>query len=201
MDDLYSRIEEQIPRLRRYAVALTRDPSRADDLVQDCLARAISKVHLWREGTNMRAWLFTILHNEYVNQVRTGVSEGSKVEISAPGLKLSTAPTQESPLALRDLERALAKLPEEQRQVLLFVGLEGMSYEEIAVVMNVPIGTIRSRLSRGRDALRILMGEALADRDAERQPRRQRAPARVQPPHLSVVQTNAQPADLALASQ
>lgn len=76
MDDLHKRVEEQIPRMRRYARALTRDVDRADDLVQDTLCRALSKLHLWQEGTDLRAWLFTILHNQYVNQVRRGVREG-----------------------------------------------------------------------------------------------------------------------------
>jgi RNA polymerase sigma-70 factor (ECF subfamily) len=158
MADIYRRIEEEIPRLRRYARALTRDVTAADDLVQDCLARALSKVHLWQEGTDLRAWLFTILHNQYVNHVRRAVREGTAVGLSESEPSLTSQPNQNKRLELRDLERAIAKLPEEQRAVLLLVGLEGMRYEEVAVVLDVPVGTIRSRLSRGREMLRQLMG-------------------------------------------
>jgi RNA polymerase sigma-70 factor (ECF subfamily) len=158
MADIYRRIEEEIPRLRRYARALTRDVTAADDLVQDCLARALSKVHLWQEGTDLRAWLFTILHNQYVNHVRRAVREGSAVGLSETEPMLTSQPNQTKRLELRDLERAIAKLPEEQRAVLLLVGLEGMRYEEVAIVLDVPVGTIRSRLSRGREMLRQLMG-------------------------------------------
>ncbi|HZB92504.1 MAG TPA: sigma-70 family RNA polymerase sigma factor [Stellaceae bacterium] len=158
MADICKKIEEEIPRLRRYARALTRDVNAADDLVQDCLTRALSKVHLWQKGTDLRAWLFTILHNQYVNHVRRAVREGSAVGLSASEPLLTTSPNQGKRLELRDLERAIAKLPEEQRSVLLLVGLEGMRYEEVAAVLDVPVGTIRSRLSRGREMLRQLMG-------------------------------------------
>jgi RNA polymerase sigma factor (sigma-70 family) len=149
-------IVAQIPRLRRYARALTRgDVTAADDLVQDCLVRAVSKSHLWQEGTDLRAWLFTILHNQYVNQVRRAVREGTAVALSDTKTDpvLARAPDQE----VRDLERALAQLPDEQRSALLLVGMEGMNYDETAAVLDVPVGTIRSRLSRGRAALRQLM--------------------------------------------
>jgi RNA polymerase sigma-70 factor (ECF subfamily) len=157
-DSIYRRIEQEIPRLRRYARALTRDVSAADDLVQDCLARALGKVHLWQKGTDLRAWLFTILHNQYVNHVRRAVREGTAVGLSDSEPTLTTQPNQSKRLELRDLERAIAKLPEEQRAVLLLVGLEGMRYEEVAAVLDVPVGTIRSRLSRGREMLRQLIG-------------------------------------------
>jgi RNA polymerase sigma-70 factor (ECF subfamily) len=130
----------------------------ADDLVQDCLTRALSKLHLWQRGTDLRAWLFTILHNQYVNYVRRSVREGAVVGLSDTEPLLTRAPQQGSRLELRDLERAMAKLPEEQRSAILLVGLEGMRYEEVAAVLDVPVGTIRSRLSRGREALRKLMG-------------------------------------------
>jgi RNA polymerase sigma-70 factor (ECF subfamily) len=158
MADIYKKIEEEIPRLRRYARALTRDVNAADDLVQDCLARALSKLHLWQADTDLRAWLFTILHNQYVNHVRRAVREGSSVGLSDNEPLLTSAPNAGKRLELRDLERAMAKLPEEQRSVLLLVGLEGMRYEEVASVLDVPVGTIRSRLSRGREMLRQLMG-------------------------------------------
>jgi len=164
--EIHRCIEAEIPRLRRYARALARDMAAADDLVQDCLARALGKLHLWQEGTDLRAWLFTILHNQYVNQVRRSVREGAAVGLSETEPQLMRAPHQGSRLELRDLNRAIAKLPEEQRSVILLVGLEGMRYEEAAEVLDVPVGTVRSRLSRGRDSLRRLMG-IIPDREAE----------------------------------
>jgi RNA polymerase sigma-70 factor (ECF subfamily) len=167
MTDIRPRIAAEIPRLRRYARSLTRDVTAADDLVQDCLTRALAKVHLWQEGTDLRAWLFTILHNQYVNQVRRAVREGTAVALSDAEPVLTSAPNQGKRLELRDLERALAKLPEEQRSALLLVGMEGMRYEEVADILAVPVGTIRSRLSRGREALRQLMGMAAEQEEAE----------------------------------
>jgi RNA polymerase sigma-70 factor, ECF subfamily len=150
-------LEKEIPRLRRYARALTRDGSRADDLVQDTLVRAIAKQHRWQCGTNLRAWLFTIMHNQNVNVVRASVREGiaAAVDEASPHLVARSDPT--AALSLRDLDRALARIPAEQRAVLLLIGLEGITYEEAATILDVPIGTVRSRLSRGRESLRKLM--------------------------------------------
>ena len=157
MNDFARLLEAEIPRLRRYARALTRDVSRADDLVQSCLTRAVAKQHLWQYGTDLRAWLFTILHNQHVNDVRRSIREGTLVEL-ADAPQLTVQSNAISALQLRDLETALGKLAPEQRQVILLVGLEGMAYDEVAAVLNVPVGTVRSRLSRGRDQLRRLMG-------------------------------------------
>jgi RNA polymerase sigma-70 factor (ECF subfamily) len=157
-DGIYQQIQAEIPRLRRYARALTRDFNAADDLVQDCLTRALGKVHLWQRGSDLRAWLFTILHNQFVNQVRRSVREGTAIAAQENSRSLSSGPAQGTRLELRDLQRAMKRLPEEQRAVILLVGLEGMRYEEVATVLNVPVGTVRSRLSRGRDMLRQLMG-------------------------------------------
>jgi RNA polymerase sigma-70 factor, ECF subfamily len=157
MTSFNSLIDEQIPRLRRYARALTRDPGRADDLVQDTLLRALAKQHLWQPDTNLRAWLFTLMHNQYVNDVRRSAREGQTVEIDtmSNGLTATTDPTASR--QLHELRRALAQLPDEQWEAILLVGLEGMSYEETAGILAVPVGTVRSRLSRGRDNLRRLM--------------------------------------------
>jgi RNA polymerase sigma-70 factor (ECF subfamily) len=150
-------IEAEIPRLRRYARALTRDVIAADDLVQDSLARALGKLHLWQEGTDLRAWLFTILHNQYVSHIRRAVREGIAVGLGDNEPLLTRPAPQAHRLELRDLERAIAKLPAEQRTVILLIGLEGMRYEEVAAILDVPVGTVRSRLSRGRKTLRKLM--------------------------------------------
>src|SRR5437762_7771239 len=157
MTDFARLLEAEIPRLRRYARALTRDVSRADDLVQRCLARAVAKQHLWQRGTDLRAWLFTILHNQHVNDVRRGIREGATIEL-AEGPQLTVQSNAIASLELRDLETALGKLAPEQRQVILLVGLEGMAYDEVAAVLKVLVGTVRSRLSGGRDLVRRLMG-------------------------------------------
>ena len=137
---------------------MLRSETEADDLVQTCILRGLTKQHLWQEGSDLRAWLFTILHNQFVNEVRRSAREAN-VELNddrdgdTPAL-----PSQEKRLELRDLDRALALLPDEQKTVILLIGLEGMDYATAAKVVGVPVGTVRSRLSRGREALRGLMG-------------------------------------------
>jgi RNA polymerase sigma-70 factor, ECF subfamily len=157
MSELSCLIEGEIPRLRRYARALTRTADRADDLVQDTLVRALTKGHLWQPGTDIRAWLFTIMHNQYVNTVRRKVHGVATIDIAQVTSTLMAVTDPSSSLQLRELDRALARLPDEQREVILLVGLEGMAYESAAQILGVPIGTIRSRLSRGRETLRQLM--------------------------------------------
>src|SRR5271168_2475362 len=134
MADIRQKIEAHIPSLRRYARALARDVVAADDLVQECLTRALGKLHLWRGG-DLRAWLFTILHNQHVNEVRRSVRRGITVELSDTELLLRQSPNQEKVLELRDLDRALSQLPAEQRAVILLVGLEGMSYDDVSTVL------------------------------------------------------------------
>ena len=156
MKDVRSRIADEIPRLRRYARALLRNPDAADDLVQDTLVRALAKIHLWQPDTDLRAWLFTLMHNQYVNFVRKSVREGSSTPLET-AVDIGRAPSQQEQLQLRDFKRALEQLPHEQRAVVLLIGLEGLRYEEVADILNVPVGTVRSRLSRARDMLRHLM--------------------------------------------
>jgi RNA polymerase sigma-70 factor (ECF subfamily) len=162
VDDFSKRLEQEIPRLRRYAFALHRsNRSQADDLVQDTLLRAIAKQHRWQPGTNLRGWLFTLMHHQNINDVRRSISRGG-VGFATKDLYESVASVSDpsASLQLRDLERAMAKLPIENRQVILLVALEGLSYQEISEVLRVPVGTVRSRLSRGRVALRRLMDMA-----------------------------------------
>ena len=148
------RIVELIPRLRRYARALVGDRARADDLVQDTLERAWNKFHLWRPGSDLRAWLFTVMHNVHVNQVR---ASRNHTMLDDDGEEMAVAPVQGAALEIRDLERALALIPAEQREVLLLIALENMSYAEVANALGIPIGTVMSRLSRAREKLRGLM--------------------------------------------
>jgi RNA polymerase sigma-70 factor (ECF subfamily) len=150
---------EHIPRLRRYARALTRDTARADDLVQDTLERALRKLDLWRPDSNLRAWLFTLMHNLFVNHVRSGKPESASLEAAT---EVPVAGGQMSALGLRDIETALAALPAEQREVILLVGLEQFGYAETAQILGVPVGTVMSRLSRGRERLRERLSGAPA---------------------------------------
>jgi RNA polymerase sigma-70 factor (ECF subfamily) len=144
----------EIPYLRRYARALTRNVSSADDLVQDALLRAVSNMARFEPGTNLRAWLLTIVHNCFIDSTRKAKRsrEGDKTaEEMMSGLY--TRPNQIANLQLNDLQAALETLPEEQRTTLILVALEDMSYEEAAKVTGVPVGTVRSRLSRARHAM------------------------------------------------
>lgn len=155
MDSMNAIITEQIPRLRRYARALTGDRTSADDLVQDTLERAWGKLHLWRRGSDMRAWIFSIMHNTFINHVRK--KQLVTVSIDDDALEVPTRATHDDSLEMRDLASAIAKLPDEYREVVLLIGLEQMSYEEAAQVLAIPMGTVMSRLSRGRERLRVLM--------------------------------------------
>lgn len=153
MHDVARLIEPQIPALRRYAFALTRDHHRADDLVQDCLERAVGRWYLRRSDGDLRAWLFAILHNLFVSGLRRGRSRPRHESLDSdagpdvPG-------GQEGALMGRDILRALEALPLDQRAVLLLVGVEGLSYEAASRVLGVPLGTVMSRLSRAREAMR-----------------------------------------------
>ena len=153
MSDAQSLIE-LIPRLRRYARALVSDRAAADDLVQDTLERAWAKLHLYRRGTDLRAWLFTVMHNVHVNRVRA-TRPTDPLEDDMP--ELAQRATQDDALVVRDLDRAISTLPVAQREVLLLVALEDLSYEETARVLGIPIGTVMSRLARAREKLRDLM--------------------------------------------
>jgi len=151
-------IGQHIPHLRRYARALRYDAGAADDLVQDCLERALSRFHLFRPGTNVRSWLFTILHNLHVNEVRRRQRRPGEVPLD--DADDAGGPAAEGPdrgLVIRDLSRALDKLAEDHREIVLLIGLEEMSYKEAAEVLGVPVGTVMSRLARARERLRQFM--------------------------------------------
>ena len=148
----YQLIVPYIPNLRRYARALIGDREGADDLVQDTLERAVRKFHLWRPG-DLRAWLFSIMHNVFVNQLKARkVAYEIEIDDSIAAPQSSVTSTD-----LMDLDRALAALSPDQREVVLLVALEDMTYAEVARALGVPIGTVMSRLSRAREKLRTLM--------------------------------------------
>ena len=155
MDERHA-IVDLIPRLRRYARALVGDRAAADDLVQDTLERAWTKFHLYRGGTDLRAWMFTVMHNVHVNRIRAQ----RPTDVLADDMpEMVQRAAQGDSLTVRDLDRALASLPAEQREVLLLVALEDMSYDEAARTLGIPIGTVMSRLSRARERLRATMLE------------------------------------------
>ena len=163
-----SDLEAVVPRLRRYARALTGNRDAADDLTQDTLERAWSKRVLWQPGTDLRAWMFTVMHNVFVNGTRRSRPTVSLDDLGVDDVGAATSTSVETGVVLAELARALSLLPEEQREVLLLVGLEQFSYAEASEVLGVPMGTVMSRLSRARERLRILMeaGTAGADRPA-----------------------------------
>ena len=150
-----------IPSLRRYARGLVSDRARADDLVQDTLERAWRHFAMWRRRGAVRAWMFGILHNLFVDRLR-GQRRSLEDEAGEHLPEMADRASPADRLELRDLERALQRLPAEQREVLLLVGVEEFSYQEAAAVLGVPLGTVMSRLSRARERLRAeLEGRSL----------------------------------------
>ena len=163
MPSFEDRLTDCIPNLRRYARALMRgDALAADDLVQDCLERALSRLHRWRAGSDLRAWLFTIMHNIHANQARR-FSNGPKfVELTESNDYIPVSGDAEDQLKLRDLHRAITDLPPEQREILLLVSLEGLRYQDVANILGVPVGTVMSKLSRARKQLREIVNDTQA---------------------------------------
>jgi RNA polymerase sigma-70 factor (ECF subfamily) len=165
-------VVRQIPRLRRYARALTGDDGETDDLIQDTLERALARIDQWRDGDNPCKWMLSILHNLHVDGLRRRSRRPLHVGLENVGLS-STAAAADSASGC-DVDRALQLMSVGQRQVLLLVGVEGLTYAETADVLGIPIGTVMSRLARGRDRLRLLMAceNGISDeRAAVRRPR------------------------------
>jgi RNA polymerase sigma-70 factor (ECF subfamily) len=157
MPQIMDEIEACVPALRRYARALTHDSDRADDLVQDCLERAIRKRRLWRPTGSVRSWVFRILVNVHRNDLRRLRRTPDPISLEIlPGSDPAGPDVQPDRLALAETARAMQVLPAEQREVLLLVGVEEMSYAEAAAVLSIPVGTLMSRLARARAALRSL---------------------------------------------
>jgi RNA polymerase sigma-70 factor (ECF subfamily) len=153
----HASISREIPYLRRFARALANDATTADDLVHDCVVKALENMEKFEPGTNLRAWLFTILRNCFISDIRRNKRHLGAADSPRWARGGVAAPNQESALLLRRLQAELGRLPDDQRVVLILVVLEGMSYEQTAKMLEVPIGTVRSRLSRARHALRIAM--------------------------------------------
>lgn len=168
-------LELHLPRLRRYARALTGDRHASEDLVQDTVERALSRFAWFRTGAKLDAWLLSIMHNLFVSQKRRQAVLPPCEPIDERS-DLAMRGTEEDALALRDLDRALARLPDEQRAVLLLISLEEFSYEETSRILGVPVGTVMSRLSRARERLRIILAEDAAA-----------APAGISSTHLKVI--------------
>jgi RNA polymerase sigma-70 factor (ECF subfamily) len=158
VDGLDGMLEQEMPRMRRYARALLRDHVDAEDLVHDAVVRALSRAHLWRDGSNLRAWLFTILHNQYVDEVRKSARMGRPISIDKVAAPARPAP-QIAAVELTELDRALGLLPRMQRTILMLIVLEGMNHEQVAQRYRIPVGTVRSRLSRARRRLRALLDD------------------------------------------
>ncbi|MEJ1974711.1 MAG: sigma-70 family RNA polymerase sigma factor [Acetobacteraceae bacterium] len=164
MNDMMLLVEPLIPALRRYARALMRDQATADDLVQDCLERTISRWHQRRADGDARTWVFTILHNLAINRLKQRARRGWHVALEdADEAPMAHPAVQEDRLRHRDLLQGLAGLPDDQRSVLLLVSVEDLSYAEAARVLGIPIGTVMSRLARAREKLlKAMEGEATA---------------------------------------
>lgn len=153
-------VEPLIPSLRRYARSLLRDQSAADDLVQDCLERVISRWHQRRTDGNARTWVFTVLHNLAINRLKQTARRGVHVTVDdVDEAAFATAPAQEHRLHHGAVLDALSRLPEDQRSVLLLVSVEELSYAETASVLDIPIGTVMSRLSRARHRFAQILEE------------------------------------------
>lgn len=156
MSRFLDEIEGSVPALRRYARALTHNADLADDLVQDCLERAIRKNRLWRPSGPLQAWLFKVLLNVYRNDLRRRRRALDTASLSSMAVEPHMPSASPSRLAFADTARAMQALPPEQREALLLIALEGMSYSEAAGVLEIPLGTLMSRLARARAALRSL---------------------------------------------
>jgi RNA polymerase sigma factor (sigma-70 family) len=148
-------VAAEIPRLRRYARALLGDDAEAEDLIQDTLERGLARLQQWREGDNPRKWLFSILHNLHIDQIRRKSRRPLHVGLELLGTDQSSPSADAA--GGGDIDVALRQLSTEQREVVLLIGLEGLSYAETAEILSIPVGTVMSRLARGRDRLRTLM--------------------------------------------
>lgn len=154
MNQVYRDIEMYLPQLKTYALSITRNGAAAEDLVQDCLTRALAKADMFEPGTNLRAWLFTIMHNLYASHMRRRPGPAQFVDSDAAPIAISERPRQDQRLAVRTVVEAFQHLPPMQRRTLRMATIEGRPYDEIARELHVSVGTVKSRVARGREALR-----------------------------------------------
>lgn len=166
-DDYDWLLQQEIPHLRRYAGALTNNPAEADDLVQDCLERALRKRRLWQRQGRLRSWLFRMLYRIYLNQRRGRRASAVHVPLTQLGVAAAQPARDGQRLECRDTVVAMAELPDDQRVAILLLALEDLSYEEAAWVLRIPVGTLRSRISRGRQRLRELCEHEQPDNGRE----------------------------------
>lgn len=159
VETVRERIVELLPRLRRFARNLTRDPHDADDLVQIGIERALARIGQWRPDTRLESWMFGILRNAWIDEMRARGRHGRLFAPEEAGEQVGEETTAAAIDAM-SIQTALAKLPEEQRTTVSLVLIEGLSYKEAAEAMNVPIGTLTSRLARGREALQAALTDA-----------------------------------------
>mgnify|MGYP001557378717 CR=1 FL=1 len=149
-----------LPRLRRFAAGLAREPADGDDLCQATVIRALEKRDLWQPGTRLDSWMYRMMRNVWIDETRARTRRGETFVTEDAGLSVGAGGGQEELVALGDVDRALRTLPDEQREAVLLVMVEGYSYKEAAEIVECPVGTLNSRLVRGRDALFARLGEA-----------------------------------------
>jgi RNA polymerase sigma-70 factor, ECF subfamily len=154
MTDIRPFVCDHVDGLKRYARTLTRNSSEFEDLVQESITRALSTEHLWPKIRDLRAYLFTVLHHLHADSCSKRAGDRAEISIDLISHPQATPPAQDDRLTIRDLDRAMALLPAAQRQVVHLIAFEGLSYEDAATTLGVPIGTIMSRLYRARGALR-----------------------------------------------
>ena len=149
-----------VPRLRRFAVGLTRSAADGDDLCQATIERALVNRGKWQEGTRLDSWMYTMMRNIWIDETRARQRRGQTFVSDEAGAAVGADGAQESSVELGNVDRALSRLPDEQREAVLLVMVEGYAYKEAAEIVGCPVGTLNSRLVRGRDALLQLLGEA-----------------------------------------
>ncbi|MXO60252.1 sigma-70 family RNA polymerase sigma factor [Altererythrobacter salegens] len=148
-----------LPRLRRFAMSLARHPADGDDLCQATIERALTKRHQWQPGTRLDSWMMKMMRNIWIDETRACSRRGETFVAEEAGMSVGGDGAQEAAVALSDIDRALRTLPDEQREAVLLVMVEGYAYKEAAEIVDCPVGTLNSRLVRGRDALLARLGE------------------------------------------
>ena len=164
MSDIGKLLEAHLPSMRRYAQTMTRNADRTDDLVQTCAVRALANQHLWREGSDLRAWLFTLLHNQFVDESRRHNREENRRPIAGGVPPMLPCTDPEMALRLRECSAALSKLPGCEKQIVLLATVQGIAYRDLAVMLDIPVGSVASRLARARVHLRHLTDEAASSK-------------------------------------